>query len=193
MTLKDRDPYVRKCAALCVAKLHDLNRDLAKDQGFIEMLIDLLSDSNPTVVANAVAALGEIEQTNDTIEFNMNSSHMSKLLTALNECTEWGQVFILNALARYVARQQLDPKEAESLAERVSARLNHANSSVVLAAVKVLMCAMEDIKNEDAIKGLCKKMAAPLVTLLTTKEPEVQFVALRNINLIVQTSKYFGS
>lgn len=186
MTLKDRDPYVRKCAALCVAKLHDLNRDLAKDQGFIEMLIDLLSDSNTTVVANAVAALGEIEQTNETIDFNMNSSHLSKLLLALNECTEWGQVFILNAVARYVTRQQLDPKEAETLVERVLARLNHVNPAVVLAAIKTLLCSMEDIKNEEVIKGLCKKMSAPLVTMLTTREHEIQYVALRNINLIIQ-------
>lgn len=186
LTLKDRDPYVRKTAALCVAKLHDLNRDLAKDQGFVEILVDLLSDSNPTVVANAVAALGEIQSINETIEFRVNSGHVSKLLTALNECTEWGQVFILNALSRYVLQQQIDSKEAENLAERVVPRLNHTNSAVVLASIKALMVAMEDIKNEETIKSLCKKMAPPLVTLLTTKEPEIQYVALRNINLIVQ-------
>ena len=85
--LKDEDPYVRKTAAICVAKLYDINADLVKDQGFIDKLMELISDSNPMVVANAVAALAEINA-----EPEMTPSSVNKLLTALNECTEWGQV-----------------------------------------------------------------------------------------------------
>lgn len=95
--MKDEDPYVRKTAAVCVAKLHDMNPTLVKDQGFVELLNDLLSDANPMVVANAVAALTEINEQKTVIE--VNSQMVNKLLTALNECTEWGQVFILDALA----------------------------------------------------------------------------------------------
>ena len=36
--LKDEDPYVRKTAAVCVAKLYDINPELAEDQGFIDTL-----------------------------------------------------------------------------------------------------------------------------------------------------------
>lgn len=39
--------------------------------------------------------------------------------------------------------------------------------------------------DKDTAKALARKMAPPLVTLLST-EPEIQYVALRNINLIVQ-------
>lgn len=31
--LRDDDPYVRKTSAICVAKLYDLNPELAEDQG----------------------------------------------------------------------------------------------------------------------------------------------------------------
>lgn len=48
--LKDEDPYVRKTAALCVAKLHNINAQLVEDQGFLDQLRDMLSDSNPMVV-----------------------------------------------------------------------------------------------------------------------------------------------
>lgn len=48
--LKDEDPYVRKTAAVSVAKLHDINAQLVEDQGFLEQLRDLLSDSNPMVI-----------------------------------------------------------------------------------------------------------------------------------------------
>lgn len=47
--LKDEDPYVRKTAAVSVAKLHDINAQLVEDQGFLDLLRDLLSDSNPMV------------------------------------------------------------------------------------------------------------------------------------------------
>lgn len=48
--LKDEDPYVRKTAAVCVAKLHDINAQLVEDQGFLDTLKDLISDSNPMVI-----------------------------------------------------------------------------------------------------------------------------------------------
>ncbi|XP_010529610.1 PREDICTED: beta-adaptin-like protein C isoform X1 [Tarenaya hassleriana] len=180
--LKDDDPYVRKTAAICVAKLYDLNAELVEDRGFLDALKDLISDNNPMVVANAVAALAEIQENSTRPMFEVTSATLTKLLTALNECTEWGQVFILDALSRY---KSTDPREAENIVERVTPRLQHANCAVVLSAVKMILQQMELITSTDVIRNLCKKMAPPLVTLLSA-EPEIQYVALRNINLIVQ-------
>ncbi|XP_068308401.1 beta-adaptin-like protein B [Pyrus communis] len=180
--LKDDDPYVRKTAAICVAKLYDINAELVEDRGFLESLKDLISDNNPMVVANAVAALAEIQENSNRPIFEITSHTLSKLLTALNECTEWGQVFILDALSKYKAA---DAREAENIVERVTPRLQHANCAVVLSAVKMILQQMELITSTDVVRNLCKKMAPPLVTLLSA-EPEIQYVALRNINLIVQ-------
>jgi len=41
------------------------------------------------------------------------------------------------------------------------------------------------ISDLSVMRTYCRKMAPPLVTLLSA-EPEVQYVALRNINLVVQ-------
>jgi AP-1 complex subunit beta-1 len=41
------------------------------------------------------------------------------------------------------------------------------------------------IQREDFVKNILRKMAPPLVTLVSSA-PEVQWVALRNINLILQ-------
>lgn len=183
--LKDEDPYVRKTAAVCVAKLYDINAQLVEDQGFLDMLRDLLSDSNPMVVANAVAAISEILETSATAPqvLDINSQVINKLLTALNECTEWGQVFILDAISNYTPKEE---REAQSICERVTPRLAHANSAVVLSAVKVIMKLLEMMdQHSDFVTLLIKKLSPPLVTLLSA-EPEVQYVALRNINLIVQ-------
>ena len=53
---------------------------------------DMIGDANPMVVANAVAALSEIQEISGKPVFQINASSLSKLLRALNECTEWGQV-----------------------------------------------------------------------------------------------------
>jgi len=182
--LRDDDPYVRKTAAVCVAKLYDIAPDLVAERGFLETLHDLISDSNPSVVANAVAALSEIAEASGKDVMKISAAVLQKLLAALNECTEWGQVFILDSLAKYTPA---DGREAEGIIERVTPRLQHANSAVVMSAVKVILSYMELMgsSNSDAIRALTRKLAPPLVTLLNS-EPEIQYVALRNINLIVQ-------
>ena len=79
-----------------------------------------------------------------------------------------------------------DDREAQSICERITPRLAHANAAVVLSAVKVLMKYMEMMgQDTDFVNNLVKKLSPPLVTLLSS-EPEVQYVALRNINLIIQ-------
>ncbi|RXW18520.1 hypothetical protein EST38_g7333 [Candolleomyces aberdarensis] len=200
--LRDENPYVRKTAALCVAKLYDLKPELVIENGFLEQLHEMISDSNPMVVANTVAALTDIHISStsslpstsspdpsnpapDTISpavFNITPAILNKLLVALNECSEWGRVAVLNALARYRAA---DDKESEHICERVVPQFQHVNGSVVLAAVKVVMIHLRNVHREELIKSLIRKMAPPLVTLLSSP-PEVQWVALRNINLLLQ-------
>lgn len=48
-SLRDRDPYVRKTAATCVAKLYMYDKVLVESEHFVDMLRDLLADPNPTV------------------------------------------------------------------------------------------------------------------------------------------------
>lgn len=63
------------------------------------------------VVANAVAALSEIAESHPSSNLlDLNPQSINKLLTALNECTEWGQIFILDCLANYTPK---DDREAQ--------------------------------------------------------------------------------
>jgi AP-1 complex subunit beta-1 len=179
---KEDDPYVRKTAAIAVAKLYDINSELVEQQGMIASLQGLLSDPNPAVVANAVAALCEIQETSTEKVFKVTASTLHKLLAALNECTEWGQVFVLDSLVDY---EPADTREAESIIERVVPRLQHVNAAVVLSAVKIVLKFMGHVSSSEAIRTYHKKLSPPLVSLLSS-EPEIQYVALRNINLVVQ-------
>ena len=158
-TLRDESPYVRKTAALCVAKLFDLAPAMCIENGFLEQLQELVGDPNPMVVANSVTALVEIMETApETKALQINANLLKKMLLALNECTEWGRVKILTTLAEYKAS---DVKEAEHICERVVPQFQHVNPSVVLAAVKTVFLHMRIIP-ADLMKSYAKKMAPPL-------------------------------
>jgi vesicle coat complex subunit len=173
--LKDRDPYVRKTAAICVAKLYAADPRRAEKGGFVELLRDLMLDSNATVVANAVAALSEIGDRQDGVIFKLNLATANKLLAALGEssesvfmlstffilisCFRWGQIYILDSLLRYVPDKHAD---AEVMAERIIVQLQHANSAVVLTTIKALLYLMNYMENRRLIDYICKKMGPPL-------------------------------
>ncbi len=164
-----------------MAKLYDIQSELVEERGFIEVLRNMLSDVNPMVVANAVASLTEICESSGVDHFKIDGATLSKLLTALNECTEWGRVFILDALAKFDANSV----QSKDIVDRVVPQLAHSNSACVMAAVKVVVKLLPKLK-KDAQEKAYKKLAPPLVTLVSSTEPEIQYVALRNIDLIVQ-------
>lgn len=110
-----------------------------------------------------MAALTEISERSDSIQLRLNHSIASKLVAALGECSEWGQTYILEALMYYVPQESGD---AEMLAERISPRLQHANSAVVLTSTKVMMYLMNYMSNEEEITSLCRKLGPPLGKLL---------------------------
>jgi AP-1 complex subunit beta-1 len=143
----------------------------------------MLLDGNAIVVANACASLIEISRTanKNYLPFG-KGQYLNKVLAAVNDSNEWGQVYILEAVALYDIEES---KEAENIVERILPRLAHNNPAVILAAVKVILKCTSVIEDKEIKKGVIKKLAAPLVTLLSC-EPEIQYIALRNINFILQ-------
>ncbi|KAG7880324.1 hypothetical protein KL935_002784 [Ogataea polymorpha] len=180
-TLKDDNPYVRKTAAICVAKLFDLNSRMCIEQGFLDELMSLLDDSNQMVVANSISALIEISKATNSNILKIDSKILKKLLITLNECTEWGRIAILTALADYAAEEV---GEVQHIIDRVSPQLQHENPAVVLSAVKVIIKQLDKV-DEEQKNSLLKRLSSPLVSLLSTP-PELQYVALRNIRIILE-------
>ncbi len=74
--------------------------------------------------------------TQTLLYLQVNKTNLQKLLAALNECSEWGQIYILDYLATYMPSSD---REAESVVERITPRLQHANSAVALSATKVIL------------------------------------------------------
>ncbi|KAI9692899.1 MAG: hypothetical protein M1822_004893 [Bathelium mastoideum] len=180
--LKDSDPYVRKTAAFCVAKLYEHDQKLVENSDLIDRLNAMLKDENPTVVSSALAALMDIWERSETIKLTMDYASASKIVQILPDCSEWGQTYILEAMMNYVPQ---DTSEAVLLAERISPRLSHSNSAVVLTCIRVIIYLLNYIADEKTVNSLCAKLSPPLVTLLS-KGPEIQYLTLRNALLILQ-------
>jgi vesicle coat complex subunit len=56
--------------------------------------------------------------------------------------------------------------DAEMLAERIAPRLQHANSAVVLSAVKVIIYLMNYMTKDDDVIAMCRKLSPPLGELI---------------------------
>ncbi|EEH43508.2 uncharacterized protein PADG_08128 [Paracoccidioides brasiliensis Pb18] len=76
--LADDDPYVRKTAAFCVAKLYDHDRKLVERSDLILQLNDMLKDDNPTVVSSALAALTDLWERSNSITLTIDYKSASK-------------------------------------------------------------------------------------------------------------------
>ena len=87
--LRDSDPYVRKTAAYCVAKLYDHDKNLVENSDLIDRLNQLLRDDNPTVVASALASLMDIWERSDAIKLTIDYGNASKMVQILPDCSEY--------------------------------------------------------------------------------------------------------
>jgi vesicle coat complex subunit len=182
--LADEDPYVKKTAILCVPKVYEVTPDLIEKHDVIKTLQKMVTkEGNTLVLANLIACFHELSEMRGSKKLlPLNSDLVQKLLLAINECIEWGQVFILECLADYVPA---DVKEAESIVDRVLPRLSHVNPSVVLTSVRVILKCMDHMTSAENIKALSKKIAPSMIGLLAG-QPEVQYVALRNFSFICE-------
>lgn len=111
----------------------------------------------------------------------MNQDTLHILLNAVPECSEWGRVYILDFLAENVPSQF---KDIDETINRVIPNLAHSNCAVVLSATKVILKYMDFVQGLDKIRSICRKLAPPLISLMGG-DPEIQYIAIRNINLVI--------
>lgn len=86
--MTDGDPYVRKTAAFCVAKVYDHDKNLVEKSDLIDRLNRMLKDENPTVVASALASLMDIWERSESIKLTIDYASASKIVSILSDCSE---------------------------------------------------------------------------------------------------------
>ena len=98
---KDTSPYVRKCAANAVGKLHPRCMEIADDaqaNQLVDIITSLLEDDGSTMVlTSAMIAFSEI------CPERLDLLHVCfrKTCHLLTDMDEWGQVVVLDLLMRY--------------------------------------------------------------------------------------------
>jgi AP-1 complex subunit beta-1 len=164
-----------------VAKLFNTCPALVREHGFIETLTEMLSDGNAVVVGNALIALTEIGVLTGENLIKIKSKSLKRILVALNECSEWGQVYILDAIANYKPKKA---SSAEEVIENIITRLSHANPAIVMSAVKVILKFIDWVENVEKVRAIFKKLSNSLVSIMNSGF-EIQYILLRAMHAIL--------
>ena len=178
--LQDNDPYVRKTAAFGVAKLYDVIPEAVENAGLFPELIKLLKDDNPMVVSNTTAAIVEINDKRTQPIFKLNGETVGPILSAMSSSSEWCQTILYDALAKYKPESKED---AAFLIDRLIPFLKHANPAVVIGAFRCIFIFMESDERNPV--DLFPQIIPPFITLITSADPEIQYVVLRTLSLFV--------
>lgn len=185
--IADSSPHVRSTAAFSTARLFQWDPEKVVNSGLINDLKNLVYDENPTVVVNALAALDPIIESSDTVAFSLDRKLALQLVHSVSSAYEWRQATILNSLLAFVPQ---NPHDSLTIIESVLPCLAHENSAVVLNAIKVVVYMSNYVANaEYVIPSLPKRIATTLVSLLS-KPPEVQFLVLRNVILLLLGKRF---
>ena len=204
--LEDERCYVRSTAALAVGKLYSINgkcAEIIRERGFPSSLRQMISrdcqhsqPSSPSFgsqlqLCNAVASLCEMSEHSSIDFFKMDETMALKLLAALRRCGEytqyascfgWTKAQIMYALSMFEFKKKLSRK----ICSVVSQELEHANSGVVMEAVKLIF-KMRQNWRERARDRYMRRIARAMVRLMSRPyADEMQFVALRNIALMLR-------
>ena len=184
--LNDSDAYVKKTSCICVAKLYSTCPELVKDNGLIEQLKNMLDDGNATVLSSAIAALSEISLLSGIDYLELNSKILKKILMALNDANEWGQIYILDSLMNYKKTKQ---SKSEMIIEAVVPLFNHINPAVIMSAIKVVLKFLDFIEDEKKVQNYSKKLSLCLISLMDSV-PEMRYLLLRAMHCIIQKRHY---
>lgn len=89
---------------------------------------------------------------------------------------------ILEAIATF---EPSTPSQLECLCKKITPFLAHSNAAVVFSAIRALLPLIERLDVQESRNLLTAKLASPLKILLS-EEPAIQYVTLRNIQIILQ-------
>ena len=180
--LHDRDPYVRKTAALAVSKLFEVIPETVENSDLFDSLIQLLHDDNPLVISNTTASILEINERRTTPIHIFDRNTIMPVLSAIGNSSCWCQAILFDALAKY---EPEDSEEASNLIERLIPFLKSADSVVIVGAFKCIFLFMD--YTDQRPQDLFPSILPPFIGLVSgdASDPEIQYVVLRTLSLFV--------
>ncbi|AET39868.1 Apl1p Ecym_5078 [Eremothecium cymbalariae DBVPG len=181
--ISKNSPYIllKKTAISALPKL-DLF-DHCKTMEIVELLYSELqyAQQDPTVLTSILDSLYKIHDQNESMgQLVISYEVCEKMLLMLSKLNEWDKSILLDHLCiSYVPESH---EEAHKLIEIVVPQLQHANSSVVLNCLKLITYASNYVESIE--QELVSKISNSVIALLS-KPPELKFLVLRNVILIL--------
>jgi len=177
--LRDKSPYVRKTAVMGCVKLFYTSEAVIHECNIPDTLYSLLRDRDALVVANAVVALEEILAAKGGISLTKEIAH--RLLNGVKDFPVWSQCVLMGILMRYVPE---DEDEVFDIINILDDRLKHANSGVVLGAANLFLNYTRNM-DPELVEEIYERLKTPLITLMASGAPELAFVMLHHIELLL--------
>ena len=174
-------PQLMKTAIESLLLLEEFDHDGA--MSILSRLYEIVDQQTlePTVVIAALATLQELHETEpDLRPLQVSVKATFSLLDLLPELDEWDKSKLLNVLPTTVVPEFYD--DAYEMIDIVLPQLQHVNTSVALNALKFILYLIDytDRVRESTIKQL----SSSIISLLE-KPPELQFLVLRNVILLL--------
>ncbi|KAL5503884.1 APL6 [Sanghuangporus vaninii] len=172
----DPSPYVRKAAALAVIKCYSM--DPGHLPSLIPIITTLVHDKSPLSIGSVAVAFQTICPT----RLDLLHTHYRRLCRMLLDIDSWGQVHVLELLARY-ARSMLPKPSGEDIDPDLQLLLSSSepllmsqNPSVVMTVTRLFYYL--------APPSQLSKVVGPLLRLLHLSK-EVERVVLANLLIIL--------
>mmetsp|Transcript_6379 Transcript_6379/g.12074 ORF Transcript_6379/g.12074 Transcript_6379/m.12074 type:complete len:795 (+) Transcript_6379:28-2412(+) len=179
--LNDQSAYVRKTAVAGCAKLHREDPVALRNTDLVDVLYNLLKDSDTAVIANVINSLNQILDSEGGMVFNQQI--VMYLLNRIKEFNEWGQCSVLALLAKY---QPTDQQQMFDIMNLLTDRLQHSNSAVVMGTTKVFL--NFTVQYPEVHAQVVDRLKPPLLTLMGGGTVELAYVVLSHVVVLVDRS-----
>lgn len=175
--LIDQSSYVRRAAVLSCAKLFRLDKSIGKDTTILNRLYELLRDKDSYVVINSLRALDEILQEEGGVV--INNKIVLHLISMLKDFNEWGQIYVITLLKKYIPDSQ---DELFAIMNLLDSRCQHPNSALVLATIDLFLTLTSAYP--EIHQHVYLRVKAPIMALLLRTNVETIYATLCHVSLI---------
>ncbi|EDO14682.1 hypothetical protein Kpol_344p2 [Vanderwaltozyma polyspora DSM 70294] len=172
---------VLKTSIFALTQLDDINHDRALP--LLDSLRDIISGDHQinSVKVAALNTLYTIHEKNLSLpNLNLTVDASYDLLTILPKLNEWDKALLLESLICVCVPQTHN--DAYDLIDMVEPQLQHVNTYVALNALKFIIYITNYV--DHISDNLSKKLSSSIIALLN-KPPELQFLVLRNVILLL--------
>eukprot|EP00466_Bigelowiella_natans_P000808 jgi/Bigna1/88218/estExt_fgenesh1_pg.C_290095 len=176
--IKDSSSYVRKTAAMGLARLYRISPETYNAGRWTQALHSMLTDREPAVAINALNTLNEVEEENGGVK--PEAKTVVPLLKRVREFNEWNQCTILALAATY---QPSNQQEMFGIMNHLDPLLKHSNCAVVLATTKVYLNFTRNLPKVHF--SVIQRLKVPLLTLMSSSSEELSFTVISHLKILV--------